>query len=189
MLAKGWNIFPVEEKFFSSAVCVPTLLTFIEKKGKAKKTKNRLLAVAFLLVMLFAVLQINTFAQGTDGLTVIDKLEPVKPDQEYPLNGADVLIFKQSTYAVVWSARELTAEEQEQIKACDNSNIEKWAFTTDRTFVLADKLGISGSGGSLKTRITVGETSFSFTNGSISHVVLIQVEKPDLTPTETPNPT
>ncbi len=113
MLAKGWNIFPVEEKFFSSAMCVPTLLTFIEKKGKAKKTKNRLLAVAFLLVMLFAVLQINTFAQGTDGLTVIDKLEPVKPDQEYPLNGADVLIFKQSTYAVVWSAREFTAEEQE----------------------------------------------------------------------------
>lgn len=97
-----------------------------------------------------------------------------------------MLIFKQSTYAVVWSARELTAEEQEQIKACDNSNIEKWAFTTDRTFVLADKLGVSEN--PLKTRITVGETSFSFTNGSISHVVLIQVEKPTPTPTETPNP-
>lgn len=62
MLAKRRKIFPVKEKFFKSAVCTPTLLTFIEKKGKAMKTKNRLLAVVFLLVMLFAVLQINTFA-------------------------------------------------------------------------------------------------------------------------------
>ena len=162
---------------------------YYRKEGDSMQTKrtSRLLAVLLAVITVLAMLQISTMAQNAKSITNLGKDEPVKAGIEYPLNGADVLIFKQSTYAVVWSERELTDEEKEEIKTYDNSNIKKWGFTTQRTFVLADVLGVSGSGGSLKTKVTVGETSYSFTNGSMSHVVRLQIDKP--TPTPTPSPT